>query len=45
MRRFSEVIDELQLRDLHLIGGLFTWKGGLNNQVLAQLDRFLVSDD
>ena len=45
MRRFSEKIDELQLRDLHLIGGPFTWRRGLNDQVLARLDPFLVSDD
>ena len=34
MRRFSEVIDKLQLRDLPLTGGSFTWCG-----------RFLVSED
>ena len=45
MRRFSKAIDELQLRDLHLIRGPFMWREGLNNQVLARLDRFLVSDD
>ena len=30
MRRFSKVIDELDLRDLPLQGGPFTWSGGLN---------------
>ena len=34
MRHFSEVIDELQLRDLPLTGGSFTWCG-----------HFLVSED
>ncbi|RVW42952.1 hypothetical protein CK203_076318 [Vitis vinifera] len=29
MRRFSEVIDELELRDLPLQGGPFTWSGGV----------------
>ncbi|RVX20512.1 Transposon TX1 uncharacterized 149 kDa protein [Vitis vinifera] len=45
MRRFSEVIDELDLRDLPLQGGPFTWSGGLNNQAMTRLDRFLVSED
>ncbi|RVW13055.1 Transposon TX1 uncharacterized 149 kDa protein [Vitis vinifera] len=45
MRRFSEVIDDLDLRDLPLQGGPFTWSGGLNNQAMSRLDRFLVSED
>ncbi|WKA06292.1 hypothetical protein VitviT2T_024196 [Vitis vinifera] len=45
MRRFSEVIDDLDLRDLPLQGGPFTWSGGLNNQTMSRLDRFLVSED
>ena len=45
MRRFSEVIDDLDLRDLPLQGGLFTWSEGLNSQVMSRLDRFLVSED
>ncbi|RVW47682.1 hypothetical protein CK203_095454 [Vitis vinifera] len=32
MRRFSEVLDELALRDLPLQGGPYTWSGGLNGQ-------------
>ena len=44
MRRFAQVIDELELVDLPLQGGSFTWSGGLYNQVwAARLDRFLVS--
>ena len=31
MRRFSQVLDDLELKDLHLQGGSFTWKGGLSN--------------
>ena len=31
MRRFSEVIKDLELRDLTLQGGPFTWSGDLNN--------------
>ena len=45
MRRFSQVIDELNLKDIPLQGGCFTWRGGLNNQRRARLDRFLVTDD
>ncbi|RVW47728.1 Transposon TX1 uncharacterized 149 kDa protein [Vitis vinifera] len=44
MRRFSEVIGELGLRDIPLAGGPFTWIGGLNSQVASRLDRFLISD-
>ena len=45
MRRFSEVIDELQLRDLPLVGGSYTWCGGLNNRSASRLNRFLVSEE
>ncbi|RVW29580.1 Exonuclease 1 [Vitis vinifera] len=45
MRRFSEVIDDLDLRDLPLQGGPFTWSGGLNSQTMSRLDRFLVTED
>ena len=43
MRRFAETVDDLELVDLPLQGGEFTWNGGLNNQAWARLDRFLVS--
>ncbi|RVX05586.1 hypothetical protein CK203_027280 [Vitis vinifera] len=45
MRRFTKVIDDLQLRDLPLLGGSFTWSGGLNNKALSRLDRVLVSKE
>ncbi|XP_059597084.1 uncharacterized protein LOC132254750 [Vitis vinifera] len=45
MRRFSEVIDDLELRDLPLQGGPFTWSGGLNSQTMSRIDRFLVTED
>ena len=45
MRRFSKVMNELGLRDLPLQGGPFTWRGGLNNQCMSRLDRFLVTTD
>ena len=44
MRRFSEVIRDLGLRDFPLTGGHFTWIGGLNSQTASRLDHFLVSD-
>lgn len=31
MRRFSKVIEDLELRDISSEGGSFTWSGGLNN--------------
>ncbi|RVW85327.1 putative ribonuclease H protein [Vitis vinifera] len=43
MRRFAQVMDDLELVDLPLQGGSFTWSGGLYNQAWARLDRFLVS--
>ena len=45
MRRFSKVIEDLELLDLPLQWGSFTWGGGLNNQLQSRLDRFLVSED
>ncbi|RVW42450.1 Transposon TX1 uncharacterized 149 kDa protein [Vitis vinifera] len=44
MRRFSEVIGELGLKELPLAGGPYTWIGGLNSQAASKLDRFLFSD-
>ena len=44
MRRFSKVIDDLEMKDLPLQGGSFTWRGWLNNQSQSGLDRFLVSE-
>ncbi|KAJ9708014.1 hypothetical protein PVL29_000195 [Vitis rotundifolia] len=44
MRRFSEVIGELGLRDFPPSGGPFTWIGGTNSQAASRLDRFLISD-
>ena len=45
MRKFSEIIEDLELRDLPLQGGSFTWKGGLNNQSHSRLAQFLVSNE
>ena len=45
MRRFSNVIEDLELRDLPLQGGPFMWSGGLNNLSKSRLDHFLISED
>ena len=42
MRRFSNVIEDLELRDLPLQGGPFTWSGGLNNLSKPRLDHLLI---
>ena len=34
------MVEDLELRDLPLQGGLFTWSGGFNNRF-----RFLISED
>ena len=41
MRRFSEVIEDLELKDLPLLGGPFNWSEGVNNQSLSRLDRLV----
>ena len=35
------MIDDLELKDFPLSGGCFTWRGVLNNQREARLDRSL----
>ena len=45
MRRFSDVRNDLNLGDLPLQGGLYTWRGGLNGSSMSHLDRFLVTPD
>ena len=45
MRRFLDVIEDLQLKDLSLIRGPFTWSGAVNNQSFSRLDRFLVNEE
>ncbi|RVX05710.1 hypothetical protein CK203_027385 [Vitis vinifera] len=39
MRSFAQTVDELELLDLPMQGGVFTWSGGRNNQFWARLDR------
>ncbi|KAL6348556.1 hypothetical protein AAG906_016066 [Vitis piasezkii] len=45
MRRFAEVIEELELKELPMVGGPFTWSGGTDNQSFSRLDRFLVNEE
>ena len=43
MRRFSDIMNDLDLRDLPLQGGPYTWRGGLNGSSMSRIDRFLVT--
>ena len=45
MRRFSQIIDELELKDLSLLGGEYTWAGFPGNQRMFRLDSFLISNN
>ncbi|RVW49728.1 hypothetical protein CK203_070052 [Vitis vinifera] len=45
MRRFAQMVDELELIDLPLQGGRCTWNGGKESQSWARLDRFLVTQN
>lgn len=45
MRRFSNVIEDLELRDMPMSGGHFTWSGGLNNNLHSRLDRFFITEN
>ncbi|RVW49313.1 Peptidyl-prolyl cis-trans isomerase FKBP20-1 [Vitis vinifera] len=45
MRRFAQVVDELELLDLPMQGGVSSWSGGRNNQSSARLDCFLVTQE
>ena len=43
MRRFSDILNDLDLKDLPFQGGPYTWRGGLNGSSMSRLDRFLVT--
>ena len=43
MRRFANIMNDLELRDFPLQGGPFTWRGGLNGRLKSRLDRFVAS--
>ena len=40
MRRFSDLLNDLGSRDLPLLRGLYTWRGGHNGRLMSRLDRF-----
>ena len=43
MRRFAQIVDELELLDLPNVRGVAYLEWGRNNRVWARLDRFLVT--
>lgn len=43
--RFSELISDLGLIDLHLEGHQFTWSNARQDTAMARLDHFLVSTE
>ena len=45
MKEFSGFIEEFELVDPPLGGGVFTWSGGEGGFLKARLDRFLFSGD
>ena len=45
IRRFSDILNDLGLRDLLLRGGPYTWRGGQNGRSMSRLYRFMVSAD
>lgn len=42
---FSEFIEDMELEDLQLSGGRFTWKKGERHDIAARIDRFLISEE
>jgi hypothetical protein len=42
---FSEFISNLDLVDIHLLGGRFTWSSNSENSSGSKIDRFLLSAD
>ena len=45
MRSFSDILNDLEPRDVPLQGGPYTWRGGLNGRSMSRIDRFLVTAD
>ncbi|WMV11477.1 hypothetical protein MTR67_004862 [Solanum verrucosum] len=45
MEDFSDFIEDMELQDLPLEGGSFTWRKGDRQDIAARLDRFLISEE
>lgn len=45
MIEFSNFIEEVELFDPSLLGGVFTWTRSNNSHIAYRLDRFLFSSD
>lgn len=45
MKDFSKFIEEMDLIDLPLSGGNFTWARGNRHEISSRLDRFLISSE
>ena len=45
MEKFYEFIEDLNLIDLPLEGGSFTWSSGIEYPSMSRVDRALVSQD
>lgn len=45
MLEFSDLINNLELVDLPLSDGIFTWDRGNNEGTASRIDRFLVSTE
>ena len=45
MEKFSEFIDDLNLIDLPLEGGSYTWSSGTVQPSVSRIDRALVSHE
>ncbi|WMV39523.1 hypothetical protein MTR67_032908 [Solanum verrucosum] len=45
MTDLSEFIEDIELMDLDLARGEFTWRKGERHSTVARLDRFMISED
>lgn len=43
MEEFFEFMEDMELQDLSLVGGNFTWRRGDSLDIAARLNRFLIS--